>query len=85
MCQQPRSYWRQRLDAAGIPNAPEQNTAEMMHDAQTRALEILQQLPGQTLQLMGLPLSFDGRRPPLTTLAPALGEHNEALENDQFC
>jgi crotonobetainyl-CoA:carnitine CoA-transferase CaiB-like acyl-CoA transferase len=79
-----RSHWRQQLDAAGIPNAPEQNTAEMMQDAQTRALDILQQLPGQSLQLMGLPLSFDGRRPSLKTLAPALGAHNEALENDKF-
>ena len=28
---------------------------------------------------MGMPLSFDGDRPPLRRMAPALGEHNNEI------
>ena len=31
------------------------------------------------MRLVGLPLSFEGQRPPFTKRAPALGEDNEAV------
>ncbi|MCP5150975.1 MAG: CoA transferase [Ectothiorhodospiraceae bacterium] len=77
-----RAHWRRLLEAAGIPCAPDQTTSEMLADPQTRALGILQHLPGNPLELMGLPLSFDGTRPPLREHAPALGEHDRALLGD---
>lgn len=74
-----RDYWRGRFDAVGLPSAPEQSTEEMMKDPQTEALGILQQLPDSPFKLMGMPLSFDGDRPPLRRMAPALGEHNNEI------
>ena len=79
MIEQPRAYWRERLDAAGIPNAPEHDTGEMLAQPQTERSEIVQKLAGSSLALMGLPVRFDGERAPLTRLAPSLGEHNDDL------
>jgi crotonobetainyl-CoA:carnitine CoA-transferase CaiB-like acyl-CoA transferase len=72
---QPLAMWAERLDAAGIPNGPIRTVDQVVADAQTAALGIIQQL--RSISLLGLPLSFDGTRPPLTKLAPQLGEDNE--------
>jgi crotonobetainyl-CoA:carnitine CoA-transferase CaiB-like acyl-CoA transferase len=72
---QPLAMWAERLDAAGIPNGPIRTVDQVAADAQTAALGIIQQL--RSISLLGLPLSFDGTRPPLTKLAPQLGEDNE--------
>ena len=79
--QHTREYWRDKLDEAGIPSAPVRDTVEMMQDEQTRALEIIQGFDGREPRLMGMPLSFDGARPPLTRLAPLLGEHNKQIKD----
>jgi crotonobetainyl-CoA:carnitine CoA-transferase CaiB-like acyl-CoA transferase len=71
--------WARRLDAAGVPNAPIQSIDEVVAHPQTQALGILQQAPGLDMQLVGLPLRFDGQRPPFRRVAPELGEHNDAL------
>jgi crotonobetainyl-CoA:carnitine CoA-transferase CaiB-like acyl-CoA transferase len=75
---QPIAQWRERLDAAGIPNAPIRPIDEVVADAQTAALGIIQAAPaaaaGTDLSLVGLPLSFDGVRPPFAKRAPGLGE-----------
>jgi crotonobetainyl-CoA:carnitine CoA-transferase CaiB-like acyl-CoA transferase len=68
------AVWAERLDAAGIPNGPIQTVDQVVTDAQTAALGIVQQL--RSISLVGLPLSFDGARPPLTKLGPELGEDN---------
>ena len=73
---QPRDHWQSRFDAVGLPSAPARSTTEMLADEQTLALGMLQNLPDDPMQLMGLPLSFDGERPPLRSAAPALGEHD---------
>ena len=75
MAAQSRAYWQEELEAAGIPTAPVQQVLEMISDPQTQALGILQSLNGGA-SLMGMPLSFDGQRPPLMRYAPGLGEHN---------
>ena len=79
--QHTREYWRDKLDEAGIPSAPVRDTVEMMQDEQTQALEIIQGFDGREPRLMGMPLSFDGARPPLTRLAPSLGEHNKQIKD----
>ncbi len=78
-----RAEWRQALDDVGIPSAPVQQTLEMIADPQTVALGILQSATtgaGQGPLLAGLPLSFDGTRPPLGRYAPGLGEHNQEIK-----
>ena len=80
---QPIAVWEQRLDAAGIPNGPMQTVDQVVSDPQTAALGIIQQLflgaSREPLSLVGLPLSFDGARPPFSKAAPALGEDTAAI------
>lgn len=75
-----REQWRAALETAGIPCAPVRTTLEMMDEAQTRALGMLQRLDPERPELMGLPVSFDGERPAMRNFAPTLGEHNDELK-----
>lgn len=74
----PRAHWQTVLDEAGVPNAPIQSASEVVDHEQTRALGILQD-SGAGPKLVGLPLSFDGERPPLDHVAPALGADTTAF------
>jgi len=73
-----RADWAERLEAAGIPNGPINSLDQVVADQQTQALGMIQRRPGSELGLVGLPLSFDGIRPPFAKTAPALGEDNDA-------
>ena len=75
----PRAEWAKLLEAAGIPNGPIHTLDQVVADAQTRALGMIQKRPDSDLELVGLPLSFDGARPPFRKPAPALGEDNETV------
>jgi crotonobetainyl-CoA:carnitine CoA-transferase CaiB-like acyl-CoA transferase len=74
-----RAKWAEMLEAAGIPNGPINTLDQVVTDAQTQALGIIQQRAGSELALVGLPLSFDGERPPFTKPAPTLGEDNDSV------
>jgi crotonobetainyl-CoA:carnitine CoA-transferase CaiB-like acyl-CoA transferase len=74
-----RGEWAEMLEAAGIPNGPINALDQVVTDAQTQALGIIQKRAGSELALVGLPLSFDGERPPFTKPAPALGEDNGSV------
>ncbi|HEV3183515.1 MAG TPA: CoA transferase [Xanthobacteraceae bacterium] len=71
--------WQAILEAAGVPSAPMQSVDQVLAHPQTQALGMLQQSPDGRLTIMGLPLSFDGERPPFRRAAPKLGEHTEEL------
>jgi crotonobetainyl-CoA:carnitine CoA-transferase CaiB-like acyl-CoA transferase len=75
----PTAEWLTRLDAAGVPAAPIQSVDQVVAAEQTKALDILQKAPDLDLTLVGLPLEFDGVRPPYRFSAPKLGEHNDIL------
>jgi crotonobetainyl-CoA:carnitine CoA-transferase CaiB-like acyl-CoA transferase len=62
------------LDAAGVPHAPVQDTAEVLAHPQTEAIGITRRDGG--LDFFGLPLRLDGARPDRHGAAPALGEAN---------
>ena len=74
-----RGEWAEMLEAAGIPNGPINTLDQVVADAQTQALGIIQKRAGSELALVGLPLSFDGERPAFTKPAPALGEDNGSV------
>jgi crotonobetainyl-CoA:carnitine CoA-transferase CaiB-like acyl-CoA transferase len=74
-----RAEWAGMLEAAGIPNGPINTLDQVVADAQTLALGLIQQKPGSELGLVGIPLSFDGIRPSLDRTAPALGEDNDRV------
>jgi crotonobetainyl-CoA:carnitine CoA-transferase CaiB-like acyl-CoA transferase len=72
-------FWKERLDACGIPNAPVQSVAELCADKQIRALGIIGKQNANELALPGLPLSFDYKRPPQLHEARDIGQDNEQL------
>jgi len=73
------AHWMTRLEAEGVPNAPVQNVKQMLEHEQTRALGILQSVPGASIPLIGLPVSFDGQRPQSRAASPALGADTDRL------
>jgi crotonobetainyl-CoA:carnitine CoA-transferase CaiB-like acyl-CoA transferase len=72
----PRAEWARLLDGQGIPNGPINTLDQVVADAQTAALGMIQTQQGSELGLVGLPLSFDGIRPAFEKAGPALGEDN---------
>ncbi|MCG8545910.1 MAG: CoA transferase [Alphaproteobacteria bacterium] len=75
----PRAHWQTALDAAGVPNAPTQSIDEVLIHPQTLALNILQETDDAVFKLLGLPLQFDGDRPPQRTGAPSLGANTKEI------
>lgn len=73
--------WIALLEQAGIPCSRVQNVAEMIAHEQTRALGLMQPVPGSAMSFVGLPLSFDGTRPAIRSRPPKLGEHTEGVLN----
>jgi crotonobetainyl-CoA:carnitine CoA-transferase CaiB-like acyl-CoA transferase len=71
--------WTAAFEQVGIPCAPVQNVAQMLEHEQTQALDIYQKVPGSSSRLMGLPISFDGKRPTPRSAAPALGAHTSEI------
>lgn len=73
------AQWIERLEAAGVPCAPIHDLRQVAAQPQTEALGIVQKIPGVDLRVVGLPISFDGTRPPIRHGAPELGEHNKEI------
>ena len=72
----PRAEWVQRLEAAGVPCSPIHSLPEALAHPQVQSLGIVQNVPDAGFTLTGLPITFDGQRPPMGATAPALGAHN---------
>lgn len=81
LSQHPRAHWQDLLQAKGLPSAPIQTTEEMVGHEQTRALGIIATPSPDEIELVGLPLSFDGRRPPPLAGAQKIGEANSRLHD----
>jgi crotonobetainyl-CoA:carnitine CoA-transferase CaiB-like acyl-CoA transferase len=73
------SHWIERLEASGIPCSPIHDFQQVLEQPQTQALGILQEIPEVELRIVGLPVSFDGTRPPIRHRAPTLGEHSAEI------
>ena len=73
------AHWVEQLEAAGIPCAQVQNIAQMVAHPQTEALGLVQPVPGTGMKFLGLPLSFDGKRPHPRFAPPRLGEHTQQI------
>ncbi|MET9262110.1 CoA transferase [Amycolatopsis sp. NPDC004079] len=74
-----RAQWQDRLQAAGIPCAPVQTTPELVSHEQTRELGIIGTADEGEIGVVGLPLSFDGRRPPPLPAVRPIGADNDLL------
>ncbi|MES2999537.1 MAG: CoA transferase [Pseudomonadota bacterium] len=75
-----RAHWKNHLQQFGIASAPIQTVDEIHAHEQTRALGILGKPSEDEIPLVGLPLSFDGVRPPPFHGAHAIGEDNGKLD-----
>jgi crotonobetainyl-CoA:carnitine CoA-transferase CaiB-like acyl-CoA transferase len=75
----PRDAWLAKLDAAGVPCAPMLSIDEVLAHPQSKAVGMLQPAPDGGVALMGVPLQFDGERPPFRRKAPELGEANDLV------
>src|SRR6185436_3743214 len=69
-----KGEWIDVLEAAGVPCAPIHSVPEALATEQIGAIGMVQRVPGDEYELMGLPLSFDGERPPMRRSPPRLGE-----------
>lgn len=79
MAKRSNAEWTRLLDAAGVPCAPAQNVAQMLDHEQTKALGLLQAVPGSSIPLVGCPISFDGARAQPRAGAPSLGQHTQEI------
>jgi crotonobetainyl-CoA:carnitine CoA-transferase CaiB-like acyl-CoA transferase len=67
------------LDEAGMPNAPLLGVDQVAAHPQTSQLGMLGRCENDDIELAGIPLSFDGKRPRARQPAPTLGQHNAIL------
>jgi len=74
-----KGEWIDRLEEVGVPCAPIHAMDEALAHPQTAATGMIQPVPELDFELMGLPLSFDGRRPGIRRPPPRLGEHNDEI------
>jgi crotonobetainyl-CoA:carnitine CoA-transferase CaiB-like acyl-CoA transferase len=64
------------LDEAGVPNAPLLSVDQVAKHPQTEAVGMLAPAVEGGPRLVGIPISFDGKRPRTPGSSPGLGEHN---------
>jgi crotonobetainyl-CoA:carnitine CoA-transferase CaiB-like acyl-CoA transferase len=74
-----RAVWSEKLNAAGIPNAPVQTVAEVVAHPQTEALGLLRPGEDESMRFVGLPMRLDGVRPATDSHAPRLDEHRQQV------
>lgn len=71
-----REHWVQVFEGVGVPCSSIFSLPQALESPQVQALALRLPVPDQDFKLTGLPLSFDGLRPPIQKGAPKLGEHN---------
>jgi crotonobetainyl-CoA:carnitine CoA-transferase CaiB-like acyl-CoA transferase len=79
------SRWCDALQAVGVPTTPIRDLAEVYAHEQTVALGMVTQVPhteAGTLDQVGFPVSYRGRRPTVRTAPPTLGQHNHEVLAD---
>ena len=78
---QTTEHWNELLEGLGIPCASIHNFEQVMAQPQTHEIGIFQNIPDLDMKVVGLPISFDGIRPPVVHRAPNIGEHTQEVCN----
>ena len=78
---QTTEHWNELLEGLGIPCAPIHNFEQVLAQPQTHEIGIFQNIPDLDMKIVGLPISFDGIRPPVVRRAPNIGEHTQEVCN----
>lgn len=80
-----REAWLKLLQHAGVPAGPVNSLGDALNDPQVVHNELITTLAagtdGPAVPTVGLPMRFDGQRPPVRRTAPALGEHTDEILN----
>jgi len=76
---QPRDHWLAALEAEGVPSGPVNDIAELAASPQFAAMDMMQALPEGGPRVVGLPISFNRRRPLSRRPAPRIGQHNQEI------
>ena len=79
---QPRSYWIERLTAAGVPCGSVRNLQELFADPQMAARAMVAAIDHPTagaLQLLGTPIKLSDTPGAVRTPPPTLGQHTGAI------
>lgn len=71
--------WIAALEAAGVPCSVVNDVKALAESAQFDASDLLREMPGEDLRMVGLPFMVDGVRPENRRRAPKLGEHTEEV------
>ncbi len=71
--------WVERLNAAGVPCGPINSIDAVFADPQVRHLGVATPVGDTGTRLVGQAVALDRTPSALRTLAPALGEHTDAL------
>ncbi|WP_066062040.1 CaiB/BaiF CoA transferase family protein [Neobacillus soli] len=82
LSKKPKKEWKERLDAAGVPNGPINTIAEMFEDPQVKAREMVVEMEHpliENLKLTGSPLKLSKTPVTMRHHPPLLGEHTELL------
>jgi len=74
-----RAHWLAALEEAGVPCSPVNDIAELAATEQLAAADLVHQLPDGGPRVVGLPISFDRKRPRSTRPAPTLGQHTQEV------
>jgi crotonobetainyl-CoA:carnitine CoA-transferase CaiB-like acyl-CoA transferase len=84
---EPRSYWIERLTAAGVPCGSVRNLHELFADPQVTAREMVAEVAHPTvgpMRVLGTPLKLSDTRASIRTAPPRLGEHTTSVLVDDL-
>ncbi len=82
---QPRDYWGERLDKAGIVWGPVQSLDQVAKDPQAKALGLFPKLEHETLgsyPTVNIPMRFNDSKVEPRGVSPAIGEHTTDVLTD---
>jgi len=78
----PTAWWLEHLEREGIPSGPINTVADMAHDPQVNAREMIQEVMDPVAGLMhmaGIPIKLSDTPGAVVGPAPALGQHTEEV------
>jgi crotonobetainyl-CoA:carnitine CoA-transferase CaiB-like acyl-CoA transferase len=84
---EPRSYWIERLTAAGVPCGSVRNLHELFADPQVTAREMVAEVAHPTvgpMRVLGTPLKLSDTPASIRTAPPRLGEHTASVLVDDL-
>ncbi|MDP1720817.1 MAG: CoA transferase [Candidatus Nanopelagicaceae bacterium] len=78
LAQESANYWAERLGNGGVPADRVALPEDLHEDLQAKAMDVLLPYPDETTkvtELPGIPVRFNGKRPPIRMSAPHLNKH----------